>query len=282
VDQELIEEFEREQDVLKTLKHPNVVSFLGMTKTEDNRRYLIFEYMSKGSLLDFLQNNRKSLSDKDLIILSIDIAKGMVYIESKNIIHRDLSARNILVSKIDDKYLAKVSDFGMSRQTKKGYYQVTDSTVPIRWTAPEIFEGKRSTSKVDVWSYGVCVWEIYSFGMQPYNLLTNKQVAEQVPHGLRLQKPEKCPDEIFALLMDCWAYEPDNRPYFMDIVKRMKEIKKNLFKRKPTQQNEGIYSRSTLSDSEYQKQPDSLSEHEYMRCPPQVSSDPTTTEKDVN
>jgi len=194
-----------------------------------DKNYLIFEYMSRGSMLDFLREEGKNLTEKNFLNLGIGVAKGMAYVDSRNIIHKDLSARNVLVAVVDGKYIAKISDFGLSRQTDTGYYKVINSKIPIKWTAPEVLEGKACSTKSDVWSFGVCMWEIYSLGKEPYNWLNNKEVTEQVPKGLRLDKPENCSDDVWTIVKDCWLPEPEDRPRFKRIVEKLQLTKKQKF-----------------------------------------------------
>jgi len=148
----------------------------------------------------------------------------MVYLQSKNILHRDLAARNILI----EDNIVKVSDFGLSRESPDNYYKISTSKVPVRWTAVEVLEGKAFTSSADVWSYGVTIWEIFSMGKLPFSWLSNKEVTEQVPVGERLSKPEKCPDQVWNLLVKCWNKDPNSRPSFVQIIHELREVKDQI------------------------------------------------------
>jgi serine/threonine protein kinase len=145
-------------------------------------------------------------------------ARGMSYLEKKNIIHRDLAARNVLIGK---KGQIKVSDFGMSRDI---LYQAsaTDKQIPIRWASPEMLNQQAVTSKSDVFSFGVMMWEIFSFGLTPYTDLSNKQVVTLVTeiqdNRELLERPHNCPPEVFNLMKRCWSYNPQQRPSFKEIL----------------------------------------------------------------
>lgn len=123
---------------------------------------------------------------------------------------RDLAARNILLS---EDCVAKVADFGLAKDSQEGL--IDDGKLPIKWTAPEALKQKVSTSKSDVWSYGVVMWEIYSFGRAPYPRKNQKEVVEAVSKGYRMEKPDACPDSLYErVMMACWEIDPSKRPTF--------------------------------------------------------------------
>ncbi|PRP88137.1 tyrosine-protein kinase Fer-like isoform 2 [Planoprotostelium fungivorum] len=199
--------------LLKKLNHPNVVNLLGVYLHEDNY-LMVLEYVSNGSLDNFLRKYNHELEDEGLISMCYDIVKGMMYLQSKGVIHRDLSARNVLV---DASGQAKISDFGMSRE--HSHYEAKSKVMPIRWSAPESIQFKLSTFESDVWSFGVLAWEIFSLGQVPYFELTaNQDVIKYVINDRKiLSKPERCPEDIYNVLVKCWSYEPSDRPNFKQL-----------------------------------------------------------------
>jgi len=210
---------------LSELNHPNVITFFGFHKNEKDEKFLIFEYMAGGNLLNLLKSDHK-LKIKDLIRMSIGAATGMNYLESKKILHRDLAARNILVDKRNDLWNVKVSDFGLSRHSlEEGIYILSESSViPARWTAPEVFQKREFSVKCDIWAMGIVLWEIFTKGSLPYSELSNKQVTEAVIKGERLPKPDSCPDGVWIIMKNCWNEIPSKRPTFLEIIKQLNGI----------------------------------------------------------
>lgn len=152
----------------------------------------------------------------------------MSFLDSKKIVHRDLSARNCLVSETDGRYVVKVTDFGMSRSLETEYYKPSSNTVPIRWTAPEAIKKSHYTSASDVWSFGIVCWEIFSYASNPYDWLSNKEVVENIMRGERLPKPENCPEEFWTIILSCWNINPQERPKFSDLTKQIQGIIKTV------------------------------------------------------
>jgi len=210
--------------------HPNCVQFLGLHSTESGDYYIVTEYLSKGSLASLVRQ-LDELSIKDKLSLAIGTAKGMAYLENQKVIHRDLSARNILVERKDDKYVAKVADFGMSRITDKGEYIASSGTLPIKWSAPEVLRRDAATSKSDVWSFGIVLWELWERGAEPYGWLSNREAYERVLDGEVLEPSKKMPPAIADLMKKCLKMNPSERPSFFDIVNMLKSISKQLVKK---------------------------------------------------
>jgi serine/threonine protein kinase len=141
----------------------------------------------------------------------------MQYLESRQFIHRDLAARNILL--VNERF-AKVSDFGMSRALGIGkeYYKArTASKWPLKWYAPECIYYFKFSTKSDVWSFGVTLWEAVSYGCRPYEGMDGQDILRLFRENRRLPKPDNCPDEIYELMWGCWQFRPEDRPNFTDI-----------------------------------------------------------------
>nr|XP_057924373.1 tyrosine-protein kinase Lyn isoform X1 [Doryrhamphus excisus] len=207
-----VEAFMEEANVMKTLQHDRLVRLYAVvTKTQPI--YIITEFMANGSLLDFLKSDAGcKLQLPKLIDFSAQISEGMAYIEKKNYIHRDLRAANVLVS---ENLLCKIADFGLARVISDDEYTAREGTkFPIKWTAPEAINYSSFTIKSDMWSFGVLLYEIITFGKMPYPGMTKAEVMSSVQHGYRMPCPQNCPSELYHIMMSCWKSKPDDRPTF--------------------------------------------------------------------
>uniref|UniRef100_A0A8C1UKF5 Tyrosine-protein kinase n=1 Tax=Cyprinus carpio TaxID=7962 RepID=A0A8C1UKF5_CYPCA len=207
--------FLMEARILKQYDHPNIVKLIGVC-TQKQPIYIIMELVQGGDFLTFLRTEGHNLKTKMLIKMAENVASGMAYLESKKCIHRDLAARNCLVG---EESVVKISDFGMSRQEQDGVYSAAGGMkqIPVKWTAPEALNYGRYTTESDVWSFGVLLWETFSRGVTPYTIphtLSNQQTRDEVERGYRMPAPNNCPGEIYALMCQCWQYDPRNRPSF--------------------------------------------------------------------
>ncbi|CAK1543921.1 unnamed protein product [Leptosia nina] len=205
--------FLQEGRILKQYQHPNIVRLIGIA-VQKQPIMIVMELVSGGSLLTFLRTRAQNLSSRSLLAMCRDAAAGMRYLESKSCIHRDLAARNCLVG---DDNIVKISDFGMSREEEEYIVSGGMKQIPIKWTAPEALNFGKYTSLCDVWSYGVLVWEIFSKGDTPYAGMSNSRAREKIDQGYRMPAPESCPEEVYALMLRCWEYEPEKRPHFNQI-----------------------------------------------------------------
>ncbi|MED6287115.1 hypothetical protein CHARACLAT_013163 [Characodon lateralis] len=140
------------------------------------------------------------------------IAEGMAYIEKKNYIHRDLRAANVLVS---ESLLCKIADFGLARIIEDNEYSAREGAkFPIKWTAPEAINFGSFTIKSDMWSFGVLLYEIITYGKIPYPGMTKGEVMSSIQRGYRMPQPENCPSELYDIMMSCWKNKPEDRPTF--------------------------------------------------------------------
>ncbi|XP_038048240.1 tyrosine-protein kinase receptor Tie-1-like [Patiria miniata] len=212
--------------------HPNVVALMGACMHEANL-YVALEYLPNGNLRDYLRSTRPKqqvamksddgilpLTSSNLLTFGIDIARGMDHLSDNGIIHRDLAARNILLG---EDLTAKISDFGLSRG-EDIYVQKSQTRVPFRWLAIESLTRQVFQSKSDVWSFGVVLWEIATFGATPYPGIQSKLLAERLQEGYRMPKPENCADEIYDLMMKCWQPQPSHRPSFKEITEALENM----------------------------------------------------------
>ncbi|XP_036207589.1 tyrosine-protein kinase receptor Tie-1 [Myotis myotis] len=233
-------DFAGELEVLCKLgHHPNIINLLGAC---ENRGYLYIaiEYAPYGNLLDFLRKSRvletdpvfarehgtaSTLSSRQLLRFASDAANGMQYLSEKQFIHRDLAARNVLVG---ENLASKIADFGLSRG-EEVYVKKTMGRLPVRWMAIESLNYSVYTTKSDVWSFGVLLWEIVSLGGTPYCGMTCAELYEKLPQGYRMEQPRNCDDEVYELMRQCWRDRPNERPPFAQIalqLGRMLEARK--------------------------------------------------------
>ncbi|XP_069104471.1 tyrosine-protein kinase HTK16-like [Argopecten irradians] len=204
----------REAILMQDLDHPSIVKLFGIC---ENPFMLVEEFVPYGALCDYLEKHKGKIKvDPTLFLWASQIADGMHYLEQRKIVHRDLAARNILV---ESKTQVKISDFGLSRAYEEGqYYKASKGgRWPIKWYAPECVSFGKFTHHTDVWSYGVTLWEMFSFGEQPYGDKKGIEVIEYVEAGGRLQCPENCPVKVYEWMKKCWEKDPKRRPSFTDL-----------------------------------------------------------------
>ncbi|XP_061792317.1 tyrosine-protein kinase Lyn isoform X3 [Nerophis lumbriciformis] len=207
-----VEAFLAEANVMKTLQHHRLVRLYAVV-TRTQPIYIITQFMANGSLLDFLKTKAGCrLTLPRLIDFSAQVSEGMAYIEKKNYIHRDLRAANVLVS---ENLLCKIADFGLARIISDNEYIAREGAkFPIKWTAPEAISYSCFTIKSDVWSFGVLLYEIITFGQMPYPGMTKAEVMSSLQRGYRMPRPGECPPELYAIMESCWRSEPETRPTF--------------------------------------------------------------------
>ncbi|XP_076452424.1 fibroblast growth factor receptor 4-like [Babylonia areolata] len=236
------QDFVRELEVMKAMKkmghHVNIINFLGCC-TQGGPLLVIVEFAKNGNLRDFLESCRDGIngygkfvhpqdpgwytktpggqivSRKSLTSFAYQIARGMEFLASKKCIHRDLAARNVLVT--EDNVL-KIADFGLSR-TGEYYRKRSGGRLPVKWMAPEALFDMRYTTKSDVWSFGVVLWEVFSLGGMPYASIPHEELYNKLlEEGYRMPRPELASESLYALMMRCWQKRPSDRPDFSQLV----------------------------------------------------------------
>ncbi|XP_037350279.1 muscle, skeletal receptor tyrosine-protein kinase isoform X6 [Talpa occidentalis] len=231
-------DFQREAALMAEFDNPNIVKLLGVCAV-GKPMCLLFEYMAYGDLNEFLRSmsphTRCSLSHSDLtmraplsspgppplscaeqLCIARQVAAGMAYLSERKFVHRDLATRNCLVG---ENMVVKIADFGLSRNIYSAdYYKANENdAIPIRWMPPESIFYNRYTTESDVWAYGVVLWEIFSYGLQPYYGMAHEEVIYYVRDGNILSCPENCPLELYNLMRLCWSKLPTDRPSFASI-----------------------------------------------------------------
>ncbi|NXC11489.1 NTRK1 factor, partial [Orthonyx spaldingii] len=231
-------DFQREAELLTVLQHEHIVKFYGVC-TEGEPLIMVFEYMKHGDLNRFLRSHgpdakileqgpgqpRGPLALGHMLHIATQIASGMVYLASLHFVHRDLATRNCLVG---HDLVVKIGDFGMSRDIySTDYYRVGGRTMlPIRWMPPESILYRKFTTESDIWSFGVVLWEIFTYGKQPWYQLSNTEAIECITQGRELERPRTCPSEVYAIMQSCWQREPQQRRPIKEIHSRLQALVK--------------------------------------------------------
>ncbi|KAG0583370.1 hypothetical protein KC19_3G131200 [Ceratodon purpureus] len=226
LNENLQREFQQEVFIMRKVRHKNVVQFIGACTIAPNL-CIITEYMSGGSVYDYLRKQKALLKMPMLLRVAIDVSKGMDYLHQNKIIHRDLKAANLL---LDENEVVKVADFGVARvQSQSGV--MTAETGTYRWMAPEIIEHKPYDKKADMFSFGIVLWELLT-GKVPYADMTPLQAAVGVVQkGLRPTIPKNIHPKLVDLLQRCWKTDPSERPEFSETTLMLQEILKEVFVR---------------------------------------------------
>ncbi|NWI33775.1 NTRK1 factor, partial [Sula dactylatra] len=231
-------DFQREAELLTVLQHEHIVKFYGVC-TEGEPLIMVFEYMKHGDLNRFLRSHGPDAKILDqgqgqpcgqltlshMLQIATQIASGMVYLASLHFVHRDLATRNCLVG---HDLVVKIGDFGMSRDIySTDYYRVGGRTMlPIRWMPPESILYRKFTTESDIWSFGVVLWEIFTYGKQPWYQLSNTEAIECITQGRELERPRTCPSEVYAIMQSCWQREPQQRRPIKEIHSRLQALVK--------------------------------------------------------
>ncbi|XP_017557960.1 tyrosine kinase, non-receptor, 2b isoform X1 [Pygocentrus nattereri] len=209
-----LDDFIREVNAMHSLDHQNLIRLYGVVLTHPMK--MVTELAPLGSLLDRLRKNQGHFLISVLCQYAIQIANGMAYLESKRFIHRDLAARNILLASSE---LVKIGDFGLMRALPKNddhYVMQEHRKVPFAWCAPESLKTRTFSHATDTWMFGVTLWEMCTYGQEPWLGLNGSQILHKIDkEGERLPKPEDCPQDIYNVMLQCWAQKPDDRPTFM-------------------------------------------------------------------
>ncbi|EAW92212.1 PTK2 protein tyrosine kinase 2, isoform CRA_c [Homo sapiens] len=205
---------------MRQFDHPHIVKLIGVIT--ENPVWIIMELCTLGELRSFLQVRKYSLDLASLILYAYQLSTALAYLESKRFVHRDIAARNVLVSSND---CVKLGDFGLSRYMEDStYYKASKGKLPIKWMAPESINFRRFTSASDVWMFGVCMWEILMHGVKPFQGVKNNDVIGRIENGERLPMPPNCPPTLYSLMTKCWAYDPSRRPRFTELKAQLSTI----------------------------------------------------------
>lgn len=232
-----LEDFLSEAVCMKEFDHPNVMKLLGVCFQGSEREgfpapVVILPFMKHGDLHSFLLYSRLGdqpmfLPTQMLVKFMTDIASGMEYLSTKRFIHRDLAARNCM---LNENMSVCVADFGLSKKIYNGdyYRQGRIAKMPVKWIAIESLADRVYTSKSDVWSFGVTMWEIATRGQTPYPGVENSEIYDYLRQGNRLKQPADCLDGLYALMSRCWELNPRDRPSFSELREDLENTLKAL------------------------------------------------------
>ena len=197
---------------MKELKHPKLIRVYAIC-TKEEPVYIVTELMKHGSLRDYLRGDGHSLKLLQLLDMGTQVVTGMAYLEKNNYVHRGLAARNVLVG---ENLACKVADFGLAG--------CIGANIPVKWTAPEAALHNHFTIKSDVWSFGILLYELITYGRFPYPGMKNTQVIEALQANYRMSCPEGCPELLYKIMSDCWRGDAASRPTFETLQWRLEDF----------------------------------------------------------
>ncbi|XP_035390713.1 receptor tyrosine-protein kinase erbB-4-like isoform X4 [Electrophorus electricus] len=206
---------DQEALIMASVEHPHLVRLLGVCLSPTIQ--LVTQLMPHGCLQDYLHDHKDNIGSQMLLNWCVQIAKGMMYLEERRLVHRDLAARNVLVKSPNH---IKITDFSLARllSTDEKEYNTDTSKMPIKWMALECIHYRKFTHQSDVWSYGVTIWELMTFGGKPYDGVPMHEIPDILEKGERLPQPAICTIDVYMVMVKCWMIDADSRPKFKELA----------------------------------------------------------------
>jgi serine/threonine protein kinase len=221
-DRTTVSAFLHEAEIMKMLKHPNLVTLRGIC-TKGEPTYIVTDFMAHGSMVKYLRGAGRRAALPQLLTWASEVCDGMRHLEQCSIIHRDVAARNILLSQ---ELVCKISDFGLAQKVTGDTYKESSRTqFPLKWMAPEAIHQRLFSVKSDVWAFGILLYEMITHGALPYPGVQNRDVAQLVKAGYRMPCPRGCPKEVHEIMCNCWKQTPEERPNFSSIGTALSSLK---------------------------------------------------------
>ena len=233
-------DFVKEVDTVVNFEHENVIRLLGICTERLDHICMIFEYMELGALRELLQksnprnpdfyqmsSNKAIIKPSQFLSICIQLARGLDYLSKKRFVHRDIATRNCLV---DSQFVCKIADFGLSRDVyESDYYGLggKSALLPVRCMPPESLLYGRFTVKSDIWSYGVLMWEVFTFATQPYFGASNQEVIDNIRGLVLLECPLLCTQEMYDIMLECWQKMPIKRPQIGEVLQSLERLQQN-------------------------------------------------------
>ncbi|XP_063069502.1 receptor tyrosine-protein kinase erbB-4-like isoform X2 [Engraulis encrasicolus] len=201
--------------IMASMEHPHLVRLLGVCLSPTIQ--LVTQLMPHGCLLDYVHEHKDNIGSQLLLNWCVQIAKGMMYLEERRLVHRDLAARNVLVKSPNH---IKITDFGLARllDADEKEYNADGGKMPIKWMALECIHYRKFTHQSDVWSYGVTIWELMTFGGKPYDGIPTREIPDLLEKGERLPQPPICTIDVYMVMVKCWMIDADSRPRFKELA----------------------------------------------------------------
>uniref|UniRef100_A0A8C6T763 receptor protein-tyrosine kinase n=1 Tax=Neogobius melanostomus TaxID=47308 RepID=A0A8C6T763_9GOBI len=208
-------EFMDEALIMASMEHPHLVRLLGVCLSPTIQ--LVTQLMPHGCLLDYVHEHKDNIGSQLLLNWCVQIAKGMMYLEERRLVHRDLAARNVLVKSPNH---IKITDFGLARllDVNEKEYNADGGKMPIKWMALECIHYRKFTHQSDVWSYGVTIWELMTFGGKPYDGISTRDIPDLLEKGERLPQPPISTIDVYMVMVKCWMIDADSRPKFKELA----------------------------------------------------------------